>query len=119
MTATPCFEERSRRSGRRRRARLAVAFSGFQERAEFRRGLELRYRVQFLEGRGEGVRQAPHRARLKFLELRVEGEVVDLARQVLRGVEIPFDERSIYKERGAGLWDLEAFPGFHLAGHRL
>ena len=89
--------------------------SGFQERSEFCRGLELRYRVQFLEGRGEGVRQAPHGARHKVLELRVEVEVVDFARQVLRGVQLFFDERSIYKKLGVGFRELKVLPALNLA----
>src|SRR5437773_11549759 len=117
MTANLCFKEPSRRSGRRRRPRLAVAFRSFEECPKLRRRLELRDRIQFLEGRREGVRQAPHRARLKLLELRVEVEVVDFARQVFGGVELLFDKRSIYKELGAGLVNLEAFPGFDLAAH--
>ena len=56
---------------------------------------------------------------MKFLKLRVEVEVVDFARQVLRGVQLLFDERPIYKELGTGFVDLEAFPGFDLAAHGL
>src|SRR5437773_5563695 len=119
MTANLCFKEPSRRSGRRRRPRLAVAFRSFEECPKLRRRLELRDRIEFLEGRGEGVREAPHRARLKLLELRVEVEVVDFARQVFRGVQFLFDERSIYKELGVGFRELEVLPGLDLAAHGL
>src|SRR5207244_10382279 len=99
------------RSVRRRRARLAIFLRGFQKRSEFGRGLELRDGIEFLEGRGEGVGEAPHGPGRELLKLRVEVEVVDFARQVLGCVQFLFDERYIYKKPGAGLVNLAALPG--------
>ena len=59
---------------------------GLQETGELRGGFELGYRIEFLERRGEGVRQAPQCAWFELRVNRPEVEIVDLPRQVLRGV---------------------------------
>ena len=59
---------------------------GLQEVCELRRSFELRYRLEFFERRGEGVRQAPEGARFKLRVSRPEVEIMDLPGQVLRGV---------------------------------
>jgi hypothetical protein len=43
--------------------------------------LELRDRIQVLEGAGECVGQTPHRARREFLVLRLKVQPVDLGQQ--------------------------------------
>src|SRR5262249_29598238 len=80
----PCSDKRSvtvqlvyRARGLRRPHRL-------QEACQFRRRLILRNRVQFLEGAGKRVGQAPHRPRLELLMNRLEIEVVYSPCQMLR-----------------------------------
>jgi len=59
----------------------------FQEAGEFRSGFELRYRIEILERRREGVRQAPQCARFEFRMSRPKAEIMDVLGQVLRGVQ--------------------------------
>ena len=56
------------------------------------RRLELRDGFQFLEGRSERVRQAPHGPRSEFFDLGIEIQIVDTAGQVFRGVELALHE---------------------------
>ena len=59
---------------------------GSQEACELRRSFELGYWLEFLERRGEGVRQAPEGARFELRVSRPEVEIVDLPGQVLRSI---------------------------------
>lgn len=59
---------------------------GLQEAGELGGSSELGYRLEFLERRREGVREAPQCARFEFRVSRAEVEIVDLACQVLRSI---------------------------------
>jgi len=92
---------------------------GFQERSQLRRCFELRNRLQFLEGRSEGVRQAPHRARLKILVLRIEVEVVNDTCEMLRRLQIAFDEGAVDDELRGRRRELLLSPLLRLSAHGL
>ena len=90
-----------------------------QERAQPRRRLELRDGVELLEGRGEGVREAPERARRKLRQYRVEVELVDAPGEVLGRIELAFDERPVNHELRPLVRQLLRLPGLDLPLHRL
>ena len=57
-----------------------------QEAGKLGGSFELGYRIEFLERRRKGVREAPQCARFEFRVRRAEVEIVNLACQVLRSV---------------------------------
>src|SRR2546425_9334644 len=99
---------RVRRHHRNRNAPSEV--EAVQERPQFRRGLELRDGVEFLERRGEGVRQAPHRSRLEFLQRRIEIPIVDDSGQVFWHLQLAFDECLVDDQLRCYVRDLASLP---------
>jgi tRNA(Ile)-lysidine synthase TilS/MesJ len=64
---------KNRRSGRYRHdASESLREPSLQKLTEFRRSLELRNRIEFLERRREGIRETPDRSRSEFVVLRFE-----------------------------------------------
>src|SRR6266481_3213778 len=80
---------------------------------------KLRNGFQFLEGRGERVRQAPHSPRRELLMLRIEVVIMHHSRQVLGYFKFSLDEGSIDDELRGFIRKLACAPGFNLPAHRL
>src|SRR5712692_6198581 len=120
--------------GKRARLRVALKFfvkellwgrlcrylrSALQEWTQPCRGLELRDRIEFLEGAREGVREAPHRSRSELLDLWIEVQVMDSSSQVPGGVELTFDESPVDGEFRGFVRETRFRPGGDLLLHRL
>src|SRR6266852_1482269 len=73
---------------------------GFKKTSQFRRCPELWDRIEFLERRGERIRQAPHGSRLELLGLWIEVEFVHSPCQMLRDLQISLDERTVNCQLG-------------------
>ena len=86
-----------------------------QEFAQLGRGLELRDRVELLEGAGEGIRQTPHRASREFLILRLKVQPVDLGQQTSWRFQGAIDERRVQDQPCGIVGDLRLPPQFNLA----
>ncbi len=89
-----------------------------QESAQFRRGLELGNRIQFLERASERVRRAPHRPWREFLVLRLEVEPVDFGEQSPWRFQFAINKRGVRDQLRSLVCDLRLPPLFHLASHR-
>ena len=89
------FSQSSRvwpRSGQVETGRLSRPL---QETRQLRRRPELRDRIELFERRREGVAQAPHRPRLKLFVLRRKIQIVDRPGQVLRHLQVGFNEGAV------------------------
>ena len=86
----------------------------FKKSSQLRRRPELWDRIEFLERRCECVRQAPHGPGLEFLVLRIEVELVYLPCQVLRDLQITFDECPVDRQLCRRGRQLFGSPTFHL-----
>lgn len=75
--------------------------------------------LQFLEGRGERARQAPHGSRCELLVLRIEVVIVHDSSQVLGYLKFSLDERSIDDQLRALIGKARPFPCFDLLPHWL
>jgi hypothetical protein len=90
-----------------------------QEFAQLGSGLELRDRVELLEGAGECVGQTPHRTPREFLVLRLKVQPVDLGQQTPGRVQLAIDKGRIEDQLGPLIGDLRLPPVFDLALHGL
>src|SRR5258708_33564658 len=88
-----------------------------QKFAQLGRGLELRDRIQLLEGAGECVGQTPHRASREFLVLWIKIQPVDLGQQTPRRVQLAINECSIVDQLRPFVSDLRLPPVFDLTQH--
>src|SRR6185437_1006937 len=80
--------------------------------------LELRHRIELLEGTGKRVRETPHCARRELGVLRLKIQAVHLRQQTARSFKPAVDESRIEDELGAFIGDLGLSPAFDLALHR-
>jgi hypothetical protein len=82
----------------------------------------LRNRVELLERRGEGVRQAPHRAGRKLpvvVGCAVEIVLVDDAVEMTRGFQFSFDKRAVDNHFRGHVGELAVAPRLDGLYHRL
>ena len=70
----------------------------FQEAGEFRSGFELRYRIEILERRREGVRQAPQCARFEFRMSRPKAEIMDVLGQCFGASKVDKSEHQFQRD---------------------
>ena len=82
------------------------------------RSLELRDRVELLEGTRESVREAPHRPGREFRVLRFEIQPVDFRQQSSRRFQLAVNERGVEDQLRRIVGDLRLPPQFDLALHR-
>ena len=87
--------------------------------AQLGRCLELRHRIELLEGAGEGVRQAPHRPGREFRVLRLEIQPVDLGQQAPGRFQLAVNERRVEDQLRRVIGDLRLPPRLNLALQRL
>src|SRR5271155_1526544 len=90
-----------------------------QELSKHRRGLELWYRLERLECRGERIRETPNGAWFEFLILRVEVQVMHSASEVFGSFQFAFHESLVDDHLRGDIRQFTSLPGFHLLSHRL
>jgi hypothetical protein len=87
--------------------------------AQLGRCLELRQRIELLEGAGEGVRQVPHGPGREFRVLRLEVEPVDLGKEAPGSFQLAINKRRIEDQLSRLVGDLRLPPRLNLALQRL
>jgi hypothetical protein len=87
--------------------------------AQLGRWLELRHRIELLEGAGEGVRQAPHGPGRELRILRLEIQPVDLGQQAPGRFQFAVDEGRVEDQLCGVVGDLRLPPRLNLALQRL
>src|SRR5205809_7070532 len=90
-----------------------------QERAQLGRRLELRNRIEALEGGGKGILQAPYGPGSELIELGVEVILMDGPGQLPGNFKLPFDKGPVDDEFRGLVRDLQAAPLFDVLAHRL
>jgi len=75
--------------------------------------------LEFLKCARESVRRVPHRSGFKLLVLRSEIEFVDPTCQVLRDLQVPFNEPPVNRQLCRRWRQLLYSPDFNLPPHRL
>ncbi len=89
-----------------------------QELSELGCRLELGNRLELLERRREGTREAPDRPRLEFLVLRLEIQLMYGPCQMLGSFQLAFHESFVDYDFGSDIGEFTALPSFDLLFHR-
>ena len=101
------------------RARFSLCWQLRKKGAQLCGRFELRHRVEFLEGAGKCVREAPHRPGCEFRVLRFEVQPVDFREQAPGRFQLAVNERGVEDQLRRIVGDLCLPPQFNLALQRL
>jgi hypothetical protein len=83
--------------------------------AQLGRCLELRHRIELLEGAGEGIREAPHGPSREFRVLRLKIQPMDLRQQASGRLQLAVNESRVEDQPRRIIGDLRLPPRLNLA----